>query len=277
MSPFQRFVLTERLGRLIIPLGAASIIAGNSLYSVDGGERAIIFDRIQGVKKKVLGEGLHFLIPWLQRAIIFDIRTQPRAITTTTGSKDMQTVQLTLRILHRPSIEHLSEIYKNLGPDYDERVLPSIGNEVLKATVAQFDASELITQREIVSAKIRDELVKRAADFHIMLEDVSLTHLAFGKEFTKAVEEKQVAQQEAERARFIVEKAEQEKTAAVIRGQAESTAAKLISDAMEKHGSGFVELRKIEAAKEIASSLSNSKNIVYLPSGQSLLINASTL
>lgn len=277
MSSFQRFVLTERLGRLIIPLGAASIIAGNSLYSVDGGERAIIFDRIQGVKKKVMGEGLHFLIPWLQRAIIFDIRTQPRAITTTTGSKDMQTVQLTLRILHRPSIEHLSEIYKNLGQDYDERVLPSIGNEVLKATVAQFDASELITQREIVSAKIRDELVKRAADFHIMLEDVSLTHLAFGKEFTKAVEEKQVAQQEAERARFIVEKAEQEKTAAVIRGQAESTAAKLISDAMEKHGPGFVELRKIEAAKEIASSLSNSKNIVYLPSGQSLLINASTL
>lgn len=57
---------------------------------------------------------------------------------------------------------------------YDERVLPSIGNEVLKATVAQFDASELITNREIVSARIRDDLLTRAKEFHIQLEDVSI-------------------------------------------------------------------------------------------------------
>lgn len=62
----------------------------------------------------------------------------------------MQTVSLTLRVLHRPDPLHLSGIYSRLGLDYDERVLPSIGNEVLKATVAQFDASEIITQREIV-------------------------------------------------------------------------------------------------------------------------------
>ncbi len=60
---------------------------------------------------------------------------------------------------------------------YDERVLPSIGNEVLKATVAQFDASELITNREIVSARIRDDLLNRAKEFHIQLEDVSITHM----------------------------------------------------------------------------------------------------
>lgn len=59
-------------------------------------------------------------------------------------------VSITLRVLSRPDVEHLSKIYQNLGSDYDERVLPSIGNEVLKATVAQFDAAELITQREVV-------------------------------------------------------------------------------------------------------------------------------
>lgn len=59
-------------------------------------------------------------------------------------------VSITLRVLSRPDVEHLPRIYQGLGMDYDERVLPSIGNEVLKSIVAQFDAAELITQREVV-------------------------------------------------------------------------------------------------------------------------------
>ena len=59
-------------------------------------------------------------------------------------------VSITLRVLSRPDTTHLPKIYQSLGLDYDERVLPSIGNEVLKAIVAQFDAAELITQREVV-------------------------------------------------------------------------------------------------------------------------------
>lgn len=100
----------------------------------------------------------------------------------------MQMISLTLRVLHKPDVKRLPVIYQSLGLDYDDRVLPSIGNEVLKAVVAQFDAGELITQREIVSAQIRGDLVKRAKEFNILLEDVSITHLTFGQEFTNAVE-----------------------------------------------------------------------------------------
>ena len=59
-------------------------------------------------------------------------------------------VSITLRVLSRPDVNHLPKIYQSLGLDYDERVLPSIGNEILKSIVAQFDAAELITQREVV-------------------------------------------------------------------------------------------------------------------------------
>lgn len=90
-------------------------------------------------------------------------------------------VTITLRVLSRPDVEHLSKIYQSLGQDYDERVLPSIGNEVLKSIVAQFDAAELITQREVVSSRIRADLLQRAGEFNIKLEDVSITHLTFGK------------------------------------------------------------------------------------------------
>ena len=139
----------------------------------------------------------------------------------------------------------------------------------MKSIVAQFDAAELITQREQVSARIRADLLKRAREFNIALEDVSITHMTFGKEFTRAVEQKQIAQQDAERARFIVEKAEQERQANVIRAEGEAESAETISRAMDKAGEGLLLIRKIEAAKEIAQVLANNPNVTYLPGGGS--------
>lgn len=255
--------------KLAIPAAVGISLLQASLYDVKGGSRAVIFDRLAGVKNEVKEEGTHLLFPWLQKAIIYDVRTRPRNISTTTGSKDLQMVSLTLRVLHRPDVPALPKIYQNLGTDYDERVLPSIGNEVLKAIVAQFDAAELITQREQVSARIRTELLKRAKEFNINLEDVSITHMTFGKEFTRAVEQKQIAQQDAERARFIVEKAEQERQANVIRAEGEAESADTISKAIDKAGEGLLLIRKIEAAKEIAQTLAGNPNVTYLPGGGS--------
>lgn len=205
---------------------------------------------------------------------------------------------------------------------------------------ARFDAGELITQRELVSRQVSEDLTERASTFGLILDDVSLvgrprcfptlasshlmagfnfiycivffqTHLTFGKEFTEAVEMKQVAQQEAERARFVVEKvpahvvlhfyfrisvcelcgtksglvyveaahttlssfqAEQQKQAAIISAEGDSQAALLIANSLMEAGDGLVELRKLEAAEEIALQLSRSRNITYLPSGQGTLL-----
>ncbi|KAJ0812941.1 putative prohibitin, Band 7 domain-containing protein [Helianthus annuus] len=146
------------------------------------------------VLNNTVGEGTHILIPWLQKPYIFDIRTRHHTFSSISGTKDLQMVNLTLRVLSRPEVNQLPSIFKTLGLEYDEKVLPSIGNEVLKA----------------------------------------LLHT----EFSKAVEEKQVAQQEAERSRFVVAKAEQEQRAAVIRAEGESESAKMISEATTGAGMG---------------------------------------
>ncbi|CAI4215320.1 unnamed protein product [Parascedosporium putredinis] len=254
--------------RMAVPAAVGVALFQQSIYDVRGGQRAVIFDRLSGVKEQVVNEGTHFLVPWLQKSILFDVRTKPRNIATTTGSKDLQMVSLTLRVLHRPDVKALPKIYQNLGTDYDERVLPSIGNEVLKAIVAQFDAAELITQREAVSQRIRSDLTRRASEFNIALEDVSITHMTFGHEFTRAVEQKQIAQQDAERARFIVEKAEQERQANVIRAEGEAESADTISKAIAKAGDGLIQIRKIEASRDIAQTLASNPNVAYLPGGK---------
>merc|ERR1711942_140768 len=263
----------NRIGQLGVGLAVAGGVVQSALFNVDGGHRAVIFDRFQGIKSNVVGEGTHFMIPWVQRPIIFDIRARPKNVPSVTGSKDLQNVNITLRVLFRPQPDRLPNIYTTLGVDYDDRVLPSITNEVLKAVVAQFDAGELITQREMVSARVNSELTSRAEQFGLILDDISITHLTFGREFTQAVELKQVAQQEAEKARFLVEKAEQVKQAAVISAEGDTEAAELLANAFKEAGEGLVELRRIETAEDVAENMAMSRNVVYLPQGQQTLLS----
>jgi prohibitin 1 len=92
--------------------------------------------------------------------------------------------------------------------------------------------------------------------------------MTFGREFTRAVEQKQIAQQDAERARFIVERAEQERQANVIRAEGEAESADIISKAVAKAGDGLIQIRKIEASKDIAHTLATNPNVTYLPGSQ---------
>lgn len=256
----------KQLGR-ISGIGAVCVFTvSQCLYNVDGGERAVMFDSLRGgVRPDVIGEGTHFLVPVIQRPIIMDIRTKAREIPSVTGTKDLQMVNIKLRVLWRPKVQELPRLYRELGTDFDERVLPSIGNEVLKSIVAQYNAEELLSKRAEVSARIKEEMMKRALQFYLEFDDVAITHLTFGREFMKAIEAKQVASQEAERQQWVVKRAEQERIAVVTRAEGEAEAALIITQAMEKTGNAIIEVRRIDAAKEIASKLSNSKNVVYLP------------
>ena len=198
---------------------------------------------------------------------IIEVRTRPKELPSITGTKDLQTVQIKLRVLWRPEVDKLPEIYRKFQDQLEDRVLPSIGNEVLKSVVAQYNASELLSKRAEVSARIRVELQKRAKSFNIIFDDVAITHLNFGVEYMRAIESKQVAQQEAEKQLYVVEKAEQYRQATVIRAEGEAESAALITNAVSQYGEGIIEMKRIDAAKDIAKTLSRSGKVTYLPGG----------
>ncbi|KAK4272419.1 hypothetical protein QN277_020981 [Acacia crassicarpa] len=172
------------VARASFGLGVAATLLNSSLYTVDGGQRAVLFNRFRGILDETVGEGTNFVIPWVQKPYIFDIRTRPHTFSSISGTKDLQMVNLTLHELSRPDTARLPVIVQNLGLEYDEKVLPSIGNEVLKAVVAQFNADQLLTERPHVSALARESLIWRAKDFNILLDDVAITHLSYGHEFS---------------------------------------------------------------------------------------------
>ena len=140
------------VGSLWFPLWSSLKL---TFFVVEGGHRAIVYSRISGIKPTVYGEGFKFKIPWLEREVIYNARAVSRKIRAYTGSKgtietiiqwtnklikplDLQMIDITINVLSKPNVDQLPDMYRQLGVDYAERVLPSVATEVVKSVVVRF-------------------------------------------------------------------------------------------------------------------------------------------
>lgn len=268
----------NRLSKVGFGLAGVAAVVDQVLYDVDAGEAAVVFDKIQGgIQEEIYTEGMHFRIPFIQDPIIYNIRVQPRIFENSTQTKDLQLVSIATRILYRPKVENLPAIYRELGREYDAVVLKSISEEVIKSVVADYEAEALITMREVVAERVTSMMRERASAYNIEFQDVSLVDIQFGREFRESVEAKQVAAQEAEMQKFVVDEAEFIKQAKIIVAEGEAESAEMLNNVIDEVGAGIIEKRKIEAAVEIAQIMSRSRNVAYLPGGgkggQPMLLN----
>jgi prohibitin 2 len=280
MLPQLRNKLAEAAKNKLTPVLAAggvglvglSYFANNLLFNVEAGHRAVKFNRLSGIGTMVYAEGTHMNIPWFEWPIIFNVQTRAKVMTSTSGTKDLQMVNISMRTLSRPHPDKIGEIYRKLGYDYEDVVLYSMTNEVSKSVIARVNAQALISQRGQISAMIKRELSERLLKFNIILDEVAITHLEFSPDFKAAVESKQVAKEQADRAKFLVIKAEQEKNATIIRAEAVTKEAELIGDAMKHNPEAYIDVRRIQRAEQVAKAIAASPNRVVL-SAESLLLN----
>jgi len=174
------------------------IIASASAQIVESGHRGVLL-KWSAVDTTVppLEEGLHFVVPFQDSVVNIEVRTLLFEKATTSASKDLQTVSTQVTVNYRPSPESVHILYKEVGLDYQVRIISPAVEEVVKQVTANYNAEELITKRPLVKADIENEITIRLAQFNIITDVISITDFQFSDLFARAIESKVEAEQKA--------------------------------------------------------------------------------
>ena len=195
---------------------------------VNAGERGVVM-RFGKVQNYILGEGLHTIVPIITTVKKINVRMQQNTFNADASSKDLQMINTELAVNWRLDPLEVNKIYQQLG---DEKLIingiitPAV-YEVLKTAMAKRTAEEVITKRTELKEEIDSGLKKRLSQYKIIVDDISLVQFSFSPEFSKAVEAKQIAEQEAKQAEFIAKKATQEALAEINRAKGQAEAQRL--------------------------------------------------
>jgi regulator of protease activity HflC (stomatin/prohibitin superfamily) len=170
------------------------------------------------------GEGPHLKVPFLEGISKFSIQIERTDIKTEAFSKDLQQMTCDLAVNHRIQQNTIESVYRNLGPNYVNNILNPMVQEILKAITAKYSAEEVIANRMAVVKELNEVAKAKLLEKEIIITDISIVDLSFRDDFMKAVEAKQIAEQQAKQAEKLVAKAKQEadQMIATARGQAEA-------------------------------------------------------
>jgi regulator of protease activity HflC (stomatin/prohibitin superfamily) len=229
------------IGLVIVVLVA--VLAIQSFTIVQAGHRGVVL-QLGAVQPKVLEEGLHFKIPFIQTVLPIEVRVQKAESSQVSASRDLQTVTTTLAVNYHLDGTTINNLYQNVGMEYRARIVdPAIG-ESLKAVTAQYTAEELISKRSEVSAKVKEVLATKLSLYNVVLDDINITEFKFSEEFNRAIEQKQIAEQQALKSKLDLDRIKIEKEQEITRAQAQAEALRLQKQEVTPE---LIELRQIEA------------------------------
>jgi regulator of protease activity HflC (stomatin/prohibitin superfamily) len=242
----------------IIALIVIGVIASASVQIVDSGNRGVLL-HWSAVDTTIppLEEGLHFVVPFQDTVVNMEVRTLKFVKSTSSASKDLQTVSTEVTVNYRPSPESVNTLYKEVGLDYQNRIITPAVEEVVKQVTANYNAEELITKRPLVKSDIESEIASRLIAFNIITDVISITDFQFSPLFAQAIESKVEAEQKAFKAendlrRIQVEAQQREALAQgvakanIAEAEGEAEAIKIINEALAQNPN-YLEWLKTQA------------------------------
>lgn len=205
---------------------------------VDPGEKAVIFNKATGNLRVTPNEGFYFLIPLIEEPTIYDMkaRTYTMSIAALEGeikgddslqalTSDGQTVLLDISVRYHPDVDNLDKLHRRIGVDYVNKVLRPQVRSIVRMIVSEYPVLDVYSgKRMLIQSEIDKKLSDSLKKSYITCEEVLLRNVQFSRDFQQAIENKQIAQQEAQRMKYVLEKQEMEKTRKIIEatGEAES-------------------------------------------------------
>ena len=242
----------------IIALIAIGVLTYSAVQVVDAGHRGVLL-HWSAVDTTVppLTEGLHFVMPFADSVVQMEIRTLKYVKSTTSASRDLQTVSTTVTVNYHPEPESVHYLYQSVGLDYEDRVIQPAVEEVVKQVTANYNAEELITKRPSVKADIEREITERLNSFDISTEVISITDFQFSSLFAAAIESKVEAEQRALKAendlirieveaRQLEQQATGEANANIAKANGEAEAIRIINTALAQNPN-YLEWLKTQA------------------------------
>jgi len=183
---------------VIIALIVIGVVTAASVKIVDAGHRGVLLHwNAVDLTQPPLDEGLHFVVPFADDVVNIEVRTLKYGNDARSASKDLQTVETTVTVNYHPEKESVHRLYKNLGLDYENRVIQPAIEETVKQVTANYNAEELITKRPLVKADIESSIRERLNQFDVVTEVISITDFEFSPLFAQAIESKVEAEQKA--------------------------------------------------------------------------------
>jgi prohibitin 2 len=224
-----RFPTTNKIkiAAAVITVIIIIVVLAESIVIVEAGHRGVVL-YLGAVENRVLGEGVHFIMPFAEQVVQMEVRTQKFQAEATAASNDLQEVQTVIALNYRIDPQETNRIYQILGVNYADRVISPTIQESVKASVAKFNAEELITKRETAKSVIANAIRSTLSTNNIQVQNVFITDFKFSDAFATQIEQKVVAFQkfltEQNNLRAIEVVANQ--TVAQAEGQARANAAK---------------------------------------------------
>lgn len=262
-----------------IVIGFILIILFNSLIVVGAGQRVVVFNSLTGVEKRTLGEGVHLLIPFIQHPVNYDVRTNTYTMSATSSegeqrgddgidclTKDGQKIKLDLSIVYNIIPSKAWIVHQNIGPDYVNKIIRPISRSVARNAVANYTVGEIYSVARIKIQKELEEKIRSNFDkYDIQVSEALIRTITFSEEFTKAIEQKQVALQEAERMKYVLEKEVREKQRKIIEADGDAEAIRRKGFALKSNPSLIQYEYVNKISPSIKTIITDQKSIMNLP------------
>jgi regulator of protease activity HflC (stomatin/prohibitin superfamily) len=219
---------------MVILLFILFIFIWGSFVIIPAGHRGVVL-WWGSVEKRVMGEGLNFKVPIAERVIKVDVRVQPHPFKEIdAASKEYQMVKLTGMMNFHIDPAYVNVLYQKVGLDFANKVIDPAFNDFVKEVVPNYPITEILPKREEIRKRAMTKLGENLARYHIIVDDIYIANIRFSPEYEKAIEAKQVAQQQVETQRQILAQREIEAQQKVVTAKGEAEAILVVAQGQAK-------------------------------------------